>query len=62
MTERPFDPGAFVDAAAPLFGFVLTPESRAEAMLHLAIAAEQARLLLAGAIGDEAEPAPVYRP
>ena len=62
MTETPFEPGAFVDAAAPLLGIALTPESRADVVLHLTIAMEQAGLLLSERIGDADEPAPVYRP
>jgi len=62
MTESSFDPGAYVDAAAPLLGIQITPEWRAQVVVHLAIAAEQAKLLLSADIGDEAEPAPVYRP
>jgi hypothetical protein len=61
MTENTFDPEALVDAMAPLLKIALTPVSRAEIILHLQIAAEQAELLLSGAIGDEDEPAPVYR-
>ena len=62
MTETTFDPGAFVDAAAPLLKLRLTPESRAQAILHLEIAAEQAELLLSNVSADDHEPAPVYRP
>ncbi len=62
MIERPFDPGALVDAAAPLLGIALTSEWRAQAVIHLTIAAEQAELLLSAEIGDDDEPAPVYRP
>ncbi len=57
----PFDPGAFADAAAPLLGHPLTPEQRAQVVVHLKIAAVQAALLLAAGIGDEDEPAPVFR-
>jgi hypothetical protein len=62
MIGRTFDPGALVDAATPLLGVAPTPESRAQIVLHLTIAAEQAELLLSAEIGDEDEPAPVYRP
>jgi Protein of unknown function (DUF4089) len=62
MTEKTFDPGALVDAAAPLLKLTLTPESRAQTILHLEIAAEQAELLLSSASADDHEPAPVYRP
>ncbi|RBP11198.1 uncharacterized protein DUF4089 [Roseiarcus fermentans] len=62
MMAPPFDPGALADAAAPLLGIPLTAESRAQAIVHLSIAAQQAELLLSAGIGDEDEPAPVYRP
>jgi Protein of unknown function (DUF4089) len=62
MSEKPFDPEALVEAMAPLLGIALTPESRAQTILHLRIAAEQAELLLSAENGDEDEPAPVYRP
>ena len=62
MMDEPFDPEAVVDAMAPLLKIALTPLSRAETILHLGIAAEQAELLLSAAIGDEDEPAPVFRP
>ena len=62
MDPVAFDPGALVDAIAPLLGLELTPESRAQTIVHLRIAAEQAGLLLAGAFEDDDEPAPVYRP
>ena len=39
MTPAPFDPEALVDAMAPLLGLTLTPESRAETILHLRVAA-----------------------
>ncbi len=57
-----FDPSALADAAAPLLDLALTPESRAQVVVHLTIAAEQAALLLSADLGDEDEPAPVYRP
>ncbi len=62
MRQQSFDPEALVDAAAPLLRLTLTPESRAETILHLSIAAEQAELLLSGAVGDADEPAPVFKP
>ena len=47
---------------APLLGLTLTPESRAQTVVHLRIAAEQAALLLSAPIDDEEEPAPVFVP
>ena len=61
MTDKFFDPESLVDAMAPLLKIALTPASRAEVIVHLTIAAEQAELLLSGAIGDPDEPAPVFR-
>ncbi len=61
MTDKTFDPEALVEAMAPLLDIALTPQSRAETIVHLKIAAEQAALLLSGPI-DEDEPASVYRP
>ena len=46
MTANAFDPEAMVDAMAPLLGLTLTPESRAQAITHLKIAAEHAQKLL----------------
>jgi hypothetical protein len=57
-----FDPEALVDAMAPLLGLALTPDSHAETIVHLRIAAEQAELLLSGALDDSVEPAPVFKP
>ncbi len=62
LMNEPFDPEALVDATAPLHGIAMTPESRAQTVLHLGIASEQAALLLSAEIGDESEPAPVYTP
>ena len=60
--NEPFDPEALVDAMAPLLRIAMTAESRAETVIHLRIAAEQAALLFSAEIGDEAEPAPVFTP
>jgi len=62
MTTADFDPEALIDATAPLLGVMLTPEWRAQVVVHLGIAAEQAALLLSALIGDEEEPAPVFVP
>jgi len=56
------DAEALVDAMAPLLGLTLTPESRAETMVHLGIAAEQAKKLLSVSLDDREEPAPVFMP
>ena len=62
MTSDPFDPEALVDAMAPLLGLTLTPESRAQTILHLRIAAQQAEKLLSVPLDDQEEPAPVFTP
>lgn len=60
MTAKVFDPEAVVDAMAPLLGLMLTPESRAQTLVHLRIAAEQAEKLLSVPLDDRQEPAPVF--
>ena len=62
MTAKAFDPEAVVDAMAPLLGLTLTPESRAQTLVHLRIAAEQAEKLLSVSLDDREEPAPVFTP
>jgi hypothetical protein len=46
----------------PLLGLTVTAESRAQTVVHLRIAAEQAEKLLSVSLGDEEEPAPVFTP
>jgi hypothetical protein len=60
VTAKAFDPEAVVDAMAPLLGLTLTPESRAQTLVHLRIAAEQAEKLLSIPLDDQQEPAPVF--
>jgi hypothetical protein len=60
VTTRTFDPEAVVDAMAPVLGLTLTPESRAQTIVHLRIAAEQAEKLLSIPLDDQQEPAPVF--
>jgi Protein of unknown function (DUF4089) len=60
MMSAPFDPEALIEAMSPLLELTLTPESRAQALVHLRIAAEQAGLILSAPIGDDDEPAPVF--
>jgi hypothetical protein len=60
VTAKTFDPEAVVDAMAPLLGLTLTPESRAQTIVHLRIAAEQAEKLLSVPLDDQQEPAPVF--
>jgi hypothetical protein len=60
VTANSFDPEAMVDAMAPLLGLTLTPESRAQTIVHLRIAAEQAEKLISVPLEDQQEPAPVF--
>jgi hypothetical protein len=60
VTPKTFDLEAVVDAMAPLLGLTLTPESRAQTIVHLRIAAEQAERLLSVPLDDQQEPAPVF--
>jgi hypothetical protein len=60
MSPAEFDPEALIDAMTPLLRLTLTPESRAQTIVHLRIAAGQAELLLSGALDDRDEPAPVF--
>jgi len=61
LTEAPFDLATVVDAMAPLLGLRLSPESRAEAIAQLQIAADRAALVLSAAFEDEDEPEPAFR-
>jgi hypothetical protein len=60
MTSSSFDPEALIDAMTLLLGLMLTPESRAQTIVHLRIAAQQAEKLFALPLDDAAEPAPVF--
>jgi hypothetical protein len=62
MTPAPFDPDALIEAMVPLLRLTLMPESRAQTVVHLRIAAEQAALLFSAPIEDDEEPAPVFVP
>ena len=60
MTANSFNPEGVVDTMAPLLGLTLTPESRAQTLVHLRIAVEQAEKLLSVPLDDQQEPAPVF--
>ena len=62
MTPESFDPEALAEAMAPLLGLTQPPESRAQTIVHLRIAAEHAEKLLSVPLDDQEEPAPVYTP
>jgi hypothetical protein len=60
VTADLFDPEAVVNVMVPLLGFTVTGESRAQTVVHLRIAAEQAEKLFALPLDDRDEPAPVF--
>jgi hypothetical protein len=62
MTSETFDPETLVAAMAPLLGLTLTADSRAQTILHLRIAAQQAEKLLSVSLDDQEQPAPVFTP
>ncbi len=62
MTPNSFDPEPVVDAMLPLLGLSVTPESRAQTIVHLQIAAELAQQLLSLSFDNQEEPAPVFTP
>lgn len=62
MAEAEFDAAAYVDAAAALIWLPLDPAHRPGVILNLERIAEMARLVMEFPLGDEAEPAPVFRP
>ena len=62
VTPESFDPEALAEAMAPLLGLIQTPESRAQTIVHLRIAAEHAEKLLSVSLDDREEPAPVFTP
>jgi hypothetical protein len=62
MSADPFDPEALLNAMIPLLGLTVTAESRAQTLVHLRIAAEQAKKLLSVPLNEEDEPAPVFKP
>jgi len=62
MSADPFDPEALLNAMIPLLGLTVTEESRAQTLVHLRIAAEQAKKLLSVPLNEEDEPAPVFKP
>lgn len=62
MAYKPFDADALIDAAAPMLQLTIAPQYRAGIKLNLKTASKMAALLEQIKLGDEAEPAPVYRP
>jgi hypothetical protein len=62
VTGDPFDPEALINVMVPFVGLTVTAESRAQTVVHLRIAAEQAEKLLSVSLDDQDEPAPVFTP
>ena len=62
MADQPFDPEAYVDAAAALIGLTIDPAHRPGVVVNLERIAQMAALVMEFPLPDEAEPAPVFRP
>ena len=62
MAYKPFDADALIDAAAPLLQLRIAEAHRAGIKLNLKTAGKMAALVEQIKLGDDAEPAPVYRP
>ena len=62
MSDEAFKAGALIEALAAPLGFVLTPESRAQVVVHLDIAWGHAEKLFGAPIDDHEDPAPVFVP
>ena len=62
MAYKPFDVDAMIDAVAPLVQLEITDEQRPGVRQNLKTAAKMAALLDQVKLGDDIEPAPVYRP
>ena len=60
LTDRPFDAATYVDAAAALIGLPLDPAHRPGVILNIERIAEMAGLVMAFALPEETEPAPVF--
>lgn len=62
MTDKPFDPETYVDAAAALIEIPIDPEHRPGIVVNLERIAQMAALVMAFPLDDSVEPAPVYQP
>lgn len=62
MAYKPFDENALIDAAAPLLQLRIEPEYRAGIRLNLKTASKMAALVEQVKLGDDAEPAPTFKP
>ena len=62
MTDQPFEPEVYVDAAAALIGLPIDPVHRPGVVVNLERLAQMAALVMEFPLPDEAEPAPVFLP
>lgn len=62
MAASEFDSEAYVDVAAQLIGLSIDPAHRPGVVLNFGRIAEMAALVMVFPLGDESEPAAVYRP
>ncbi len=61
MADKPFDAGAYVDAAAALTGMPIAPEHRPGVVVNMERIAAMAKLVMDFPLPDEVEPGPVFR-
>ena len=62
MTDQPFEPEVYVDAAAALIGLPIDPVHRPGVVVNLERLAQMAALVMEFPLPEDAEPAPVFRP
>lgn len=61
-TREPFDAERYVEAASAAIGITIPTELRAEVVASFRQIADTAEFVMAMPIGDEIDPAVVYRP
>jgi hypothetical protein len=59
MDDKELD--ALIDIGAKIYGFNVKPDWRAAVKMHLTICLGHAETVLAAAISDHVDPAPVFR-
>ena len=62
MSEEAFSAEVLIESLAAPLGLVLTPESRAQVIVHLDIAWGHAEKLFGAPVDDHEDPAPVFVP
>ena len=60
--HKPFDAGAYVDAASAAIGLVIAPELRAPVVANFRQIADSAALVMSFPLADDIDPAVVFRP